>query len=325
MKKREKGCDGAVYKDLLDPRTTKRRLQAMVDAALTVEDYARVHDRVVEAGKEQPSCRAGLRAGLADRAHGAEEGIRSLLGYHLEGLNELRDAGALGRMAEEATRIFEEHEWDWKRLLDGVVERGGGDVGVEPEALRRVAERAKELDLALTPGKKGAVGVEMAEMGGERRRILMRGEPRPGDLARVSPKQLLGGPGVAASMPLVVARDCHHRDSRFVLDHPEVVDFYGSNVAGLAYARETAYLHARTMEELGPSAFRGEDPVTAVAATLIIIGVIVAGVGVALVASGDPRGWGLIFLGGIIIGGGICVALLACGTVGILISLHIIV
>lgn len=325
MKKGEKGCDGAVYEDMLHPRAAKRRLQAMVDAALTVEDYARVHDRVVEAGKEQPSCRAGLKAGLADRAHAAEEGIRSLLGHHLEALNELRDTGALGRMTEEAMSVFEDHEWDWGRLLDGVVERGGEDLGIEPEALRRVAERAKQLDLALTPGKKGAVGVEMAEMSGERRGILMRGEPRPGDLARVSSRQLLGGPGVAASMPLVVARDCHHRDSRFALDHPEVVDFYGSNVAGLAYARETAYLHARTMEEIGPSAFRGEDPVTAIAATIIVIGVIVAGVGVALLASGDPRGWGLIFLGGIIIGGGICVALLACGTVGVLILLHIIV
>jgi hypothetical protein len=106
--------------------------------------------------------------------------------------------------------------------------------------------------------------------------------------------------------------------------HLEPIDFYGTNVGGLAYARETAYRHARTIAELGPTAFRGRDPVTAVVVGIIIVGAIITGVGVALAASGHSSGWGLAAFGGVVIVGGICVAAGACVFVlGLLLAIFV--
>jgi hypothetical protein len=311
--KREKECDGVAYEELLDTATAKRRLRRIVDAALTVEEYGRAHDRVVAAGEEQPSCRPGLRAGLADRAYAMEDAVRSLLADHLDTLNELRDAGALGRMVDEATGVYAKHDWDWRRILDEVIEGDGEELGIEPELLKRAAERAQDLDLALMPGDEESIGAEVTEMSGERRRFLVRGRPRPGDLARVSTEQLLGGggAGVVAAMPVAVLSNCHHRDSGIAF-RPEMIDLYGTNVAALAYVRENAYLHARTMDELGPSAFRGEDPATAIGVGILIVGLVFVGAGVVMLANGDPAGWAVLGFGLIFVGGGLCVALGPC-------------
>lgn len=308
--KGEKDCDGSAYEELIDPATARRRLEGIVEAALAVEEYGRAHDRIVAAGVAQPSCQPGLKASLTERAYAAERAVRSVLAYHLDALNEIRDAGAMGRMVEEATSAFEQHDWDWRRILDRAIEGDDGELGIDPAILSRAAEASRKLDLKVMPGGEGTIGAELTDLTGERRRFLVRGRPRPGDLARVSSEDLLGGTGVLASLPLVVASDCHHRGSSAV--QPEAIDLYRANVAALAYCRENIYLHARTVDELGPSAFRGEDGVTVFGVICVIIGAIAIGVGANMVAHGNPWGVALIVIGAIFVGGGICFAVGAC-------------
>jgi hypothetical protein len=311
---RNRAGNDDVYEALIDGPSAVERARRIVAAAEAVEAYAHTHDRVVALGEEDSSRQADLKAALADRAFGAETAVRSLIGDHLDALNELRDAGALPVAIKRASQALEKHDFDWRRILRAASD-GVEKFGIDPSVLERAAERIDDLGLELSPAGGGAIGGAIVNLHGKKEKFRVRGKMAPGDLARVSREDLLAANGIVPSAPILVATDCHHRERPMLHTHDEPIALYGTNVAGLAYARETAYLHARTMAELGPSAFRGKAPAVAIGIGIIVVGVIIAGVGVAMVASGNSGGWGLIVIGGIIVAGGICVAVGACNFV----------
>jgi hypothetical protein len=304
------GC--SAYEALLDPVIATERVRRIAAGAAVVDSYDRTHACVIAAGEKNPAERAGLSASLADRAFAAEAALRSLAGDHLDTLNELRDSGAMQLMVEKATPALAEKDFEWSRRLAEAGRRAEKEFGIDAALLERAVEQLDRYGFDIAAGTDREVDASISSLKGKRERFSVRGAQRPGDPGRVSREQLLGPQGIVASVPLLVPDDCHHRSKLLPHEHATAIDLYSTNVAGLAYAREAMYRHARRIDEVGPSAFRGNDPFTAVVVGIIVVGVIIAGIGVAMVAGGDADGWWLIALGGIVIAGGICVGVGAC-------------
>jgi len=133
-------------------------------------------------------------------------------------------------------------------------------------------------------------------------------------------------------VPSLAAPDCHHRWALVPGAVPEILDVYGAMIGGMSLAKQSAYAHARKLDELGLATREGRDPITAIVAIVVAVAValIVAGATIEVGCaegwwSGGvcDWGWGLLFAG-IVLGGIVCVATGSCAFVA-QILLHIVI
>lgn len=321
------------YRLVADLDTLRGRLERAAAAYTYIKGYQRFHDEVRRSMRDDPRCAETLRPHLAERAFTAEAHTRLLCDDTLATLNELRDTGQLEKaLGQAAVRFGRVHESPGEALK--AVQEGLGEAWPELDTsflgeAEQIFERQK-LKVRPAKGKNPAGSITVGE---RKYDFTVSATPKPGLPGRVSREEFFGGTArgpVTSGMQVLVPNDCHHRHTISAAEHDVPIDAYTTFVTSLAVARESMYHHARKMDEVGPSALEGKDPVTAVIVAIIVIGaaLVIAGatieIGCATGAwTGSVCDWGWIMLGfGVIfVAGGICVAVGACElVVGVLMS-----
>jgi hypothetical protein len=320
MNKRHKDC----FDVLVNLDAAEERVQTAMAAYSRYASYWTLHNKVREQDpKELESCPELLRQ-VAERAVDGERDLRILLKEGIDAVNEVADSGRLESVIEKANDFFTKHsladlENGLRAAQKGLAKRyPAADLSFLDSAFDLLKKNVESLQV-----EKGNITVTYKAGDKKTERVVIEAKPRPGQVGRFSARDFFGRP-ITASVPVYVPADCHHRTQTATdNDLGKILDVYGSLLGGFAAAKESAYRHVRKVNEIGITRRRGNDPITAiivivaaVAAALVIAGVVIE-VGCAAGAwSGDVCDWGWGFIvAGIILGGILCVAAGACDLV----------
>lgn len=264
-----------------------------VKVALGAHDLYRHHLILLEsatiASKANPYLAAKIKRHVAEKTFEAEKQLRKLLGVSLTQLNELRDSGVLYDALMQCTEIFSDEKGNpnfaapFSRAAKQVkAENVDLNNGIIEESIELLQKHIKKI----TSGKEEQF---LTVMWGDKERILViEPKPRPGHLGRIGLQEFFDpmaadGWGIASS-PVTTRDTCHHLENQTEhnkASEKQIVDIYGACVTSLAYSRESMYIRARRVSEVGLGEFEGRDPLTIMGIIFIVAGTAMLVVGVA--------------------------------------------
>jgi hypothetical protein len=277
------------------------RLSEVLGAAVELRDYRKLLLEIQKMSSKAREACPGLATAVTDRAFDAEAAGRVAIQHTLDSINELRDEGtfydSLGNVAMELTAGGMKGYFE--KLREPVVER----FGVASASLfDEIASAAEELKFEFS-AKSSSLIVHSENGLREENQLRLATTRQLGQTGRVSSAEFFGGRNgrtFFTAPSLHVPVDCHHRPIHTRNRATLAVDLYAATIGGLAVTKDLLYQHARRVAELGARGLRGEDPVTAVAVGLVIVGAVAVGVGI---ATEEP---GVIAFGTFLIAAGAC-------------------
>lgn len=248
--------------------------------------------------QEKEACRR-VRPLITERAYRAEIMGRALIAETLDAVNVHRDASSwYERVGNGLSALAGMGKEGLEKVLTGAAQGIDKAFGFDSQNFIDEGIAAlRTLELRLTPAERGTILSYNSPMGGSITRTLSA-TPQLGQRGRVGVAEFFGAhgsPGYQVSGPLWVQPDCHSRTIAIDSLVKQPVDLYAGVLAGLATMKGQMYQHARRVEELGPRALRGNDPVSAV---LVVIAVVGAGLLIYGLATGnyDVAAFGAILL-----------------------------
>lgn len=289
----------SAYELLTDADTRKFRASAVLACGLRLKHYSDILQATRgELGKK--TAVSGLAVQLPDLAYNAEKYARILAKVGLDTLNDLRDSGYLestvsslvSKLQQEGRHNSKQQGRNWITATIEELERARADPSIASMSgvsilFDEVERLIRDWQLHLSADGRDLIVNFVAPDRG-RHRLIIHPDRRAGSQGRVSTTTFFAPPklnklSVAAwvtpigiSTRLFESRPKPSRATEAAsADHE--IDLYAAVVRQLAALREMVYHHARTIEEMGPSAYAGNSVLAGIA---VVVGLACVAIGI---------------------------------------------
>lgn len=268
------------------------------------------------------------QAALSEKAYDIEAKMRLLMYHAMESLNKAYDSG---RLEDALSQVYKQSPKSKAKVFGEETITGAMNyfkekhTEVDTSFLEKALAMIRKRNISIEAAKEGELIIHSTDENGKPQKSHVSVGKVPMSTGRISKAEFLGK-GTFSVFPgadsLFNDDNCHHR--RPVSVETEVVhthDAYERTVNNFLHLKESAYRHARLIDEFGVPHLKGDDPFTIIVAIIGIVAaaLIIAGVTIEVGCSngawsGDVcnLGWGLIGLGVVFAAGAIVCAVSGC-------------